>query len=408
MINPKEALKIVLDNALRPKAVEVRIGESLGLISAENVKSEINVPAFNNSAMDGFAVLASDLAKTPKELQVVDEVPAGKTSDKKLDYGQSIKIMTGAPIPKGANCVVPVEDTSVGSGLKPSPTTITINKTYPKGANIRLAGEDISIGDAVIVQGTKISPVHIGLLASLGLADIKIYQPPTVAILSTGSELTDLDTVSAPGQINDSNSWTLASLVAQLGAYPERIGIAKDDFEETKAMIELGLKSDILITSGGVSVGEYDFVKDVLKDLGATQLFWSVAQKPGKPLAYWMVGGKPVFGLPGNPVAVMMCFELYVRPLILKTMGFKQLQRPLVKAKLAKDIKKKTGRYNYIRVSLKIKEGQVHAIPTGPQGSGILSSMVADGLVVANKDVGKLPAGQTVEVMLLKPWEEIC
>jgi len=305
--------------------------------------------------------------------------------------------MTGAPLPEGFDTVVQVEDTEKdGEGVK-------IFSFPGKGKNIRLAGEDVKAGTRILEEGALLRPAHIGMLASVRRSWVSVYQQPRVAILSTGDELLDVDDPWEEGKIVNSNSYSLASLVAECGGLPLQLGIARDRSEDLSGKIKQGLVADLLLTSGGVSVGDYDLVKKMLDEMGQMN-FWKVAMRPGQPLAFGMISGKPLFGLPGNPVSSMVSFEQFVRPSILKMSGHRDLFRPALTAILREDISKRAGLVHFIRCSLMAQGGKVLASTTGEQGSGILSSMVkAQGLIVLPREQTLARAGEEVKVILLDP-----
>src|SRR4030042_3348931 len=277
--------------------------------------------------MDGYALKFEDGQKAspdhPIRLEVIEDLPAGFISKKKLERGKAIRIMTGAPIPNGADTVIPVEETKKEDGF------VLILKAAALGENIRKSGEDVKKGDRVIFKGDTIRPPEAGMLASVRRSFVSVYQRPLVAILCTGDELVDVDGGLVEVKIISSNSYTLSAQVKDCGAIPVQLGIAKDRKEEIKEKLLQGLRADVLISSAGISVGDYDFVKDVLSDLGMEMVFWKVAMKPGKPLAFGTIRGKPVYGLPGNPVSSMVSFEQFVRPSLLKMTGHRQIFRPV-------------------------------------------------------------------------------
>lgn len=400
MISPEEARAIVLNEVKTLPACEVDILDSLGSVLAEDVVSDMDIPPFDNSAMDGFAVKTSDAKgasrENPVRLKIVDDQPAGRVTDVVVTSGVAVKVMTGAPIPKGADAVIRVEDTQT------SGEWVYILQEVKEGQDIRLAGEDIRKGETVIRSDTVIGPPQIGILASLGRSRVRVVPRPSVAILCTGDELVEIDEPLPMGKIRDSNSYSTAAQVIACGARPVRLGIARDTVESIGTKLREALHCDVIVTTAGVSVGEHDIVKDVLEDFGAELKFWKVAQRPGMPLAFWMFKGKPVFGLPGNPGASMICFEEYVRPAILKMRGRTKLFRPEVEAILTHDIKKKPGRMHYVRVRVERKNGEYYATSAGPQGSGILKTMsLANGLALIPKDAPLMKAGERVKVHLI-------
>lgn len=400
MITVDEALERILSH-IEPLGFEkVSLLETLGRVIAEDVYASRDIPPLDNSAMDGYAVRSEDVEKAlqdhPVRLEVIEDLPAGFVSRKTIGKGQAIRIMTGAPIPRGGDVVVPVENTRKENGA------VSILEALPLGENIRRAGEDVKKGERVISRGDLIRPSEVGMLASVGRASVFVYQRPSVAILCTGDELADVDEELGEGKIISSNSYTLAAQVKDCGAIPIQLGIAKDRKEEIKGKLLQGLRADVLITSAGVSVGDYDFVKDALADLRMEMVFWKVAMQPGRPLAFGTIQGKPVFGLPGNPVSSMVSFEQFVRPSLLKMMGHCQIFRPVVEAALREDIRKKPGRRHFMRAYLFFENGQYSVSLTGDQSSGILKSMVkANALMVIPEDREIVKAGEKVKVQVL-------
>ncbi|MDO8886886.1 gephyrin-like molybdotransferase Glp [Candidatus Oleimmundimicrobium sp.] len=406
MIKPEEALKIILDEVRLQPVEKVNLMDSLGYVLAEDVVSDMNIPPFDNSAMDGFAIIASDTVGASKEspckLKVLGDLKAGDVSDFQVTSGSALKIMTGAPVPQGADSVVKKEDTSLNN------EEVLIYCEAKKGDNVRLTGEDVTEGEKVFPCGLDIRPQEIGLLASLGKSELKIFKPPTIAIISTGDELVEINEPLAPGKIRNSNTYSLTAQVISCGAKPVPLEVARDNMDATRKLIEKGLNiSDILLTTGGVSMGDYDVVKDVLTGLGAELKFWKVAQKPGMPLAFWRLGDKLIFGLPGNPVSTVVCFEEYVRPAILKMMGKNHIFRPEVDAIFEHDLKKKPGRAFFVRVNVRRKNGEFYVSLTGPQGSGILKSMsLANGIAVIPAETTLVKTGDKVKVHLINLPED--
>ncbi|MDO9350859.1 MAG: molybdopterin molybdotransferase MoeA, partial [Deltaproteobacteria bacterium] len=350
MITVEEALEQILSH-IQPLGFEkVSILDALGRVIAEDMIAPRDLPPYDNSGMDGYAVRHEDIQaaseKSPVRLEVIEDLRAGFVSEKKVQKGQAIRIMTGAPIPKGADTVAPVEETERGNGF------VFILKTSFPGGYIRRAGEDVKRGDLVISAGDTIRPSEIGMLASMGRSFVSVYQRPSVAILCTGEELVDVGESLDGVKIVSSNSYTLAAQVRECGAIPIQLGIAKDRKDEIKEKVLQGLRADVFISSAGVSVGDYDFVRDVLKELGVEMIFWKVAMKPGKPVAFWMFDGKPAFSLPGNPVSSMITFEQFVRPSLLKMMGHRQIFRPVIEAVLKEEIRKEPGKRHFIRAKV--------------------------------------------------------
>ncbi|GAK58905.1 molybdenum cofactor synthesis domain protein [Candidatus Vecturithrix granuli] len=401
MISVQEARDIVLAQVKVLGTERKELLASLGRVIAEDVFAPHDVPPHNNSAMDGYAVRSEDTHHASREhpvtLNVIEDLPAGYVSQRYLQTGQAIRIMTGAPIPDGADAVVRVEDTLRGEGEQ-----VLILREVPPLYDLRLAGEDIRQGDLILRQGDLLRPAEIGLLSSLGRSTIQVYQRPQVAILSTGDELLYIDEPLQPGKIYNSNSYSLAALVLDAGAIPIQLGIARDTREDLEQKFLAGARADVIISSGGVSVGDYDLVKEMLKKSGSEMQFWKVCMKPGKPQAFGAIAGKPTFGLPGNPVSSMVSFEVFVRPALLKMMGHTQIYRRVVTATLAEDFRKSDRRKHFVRVALRQENTRYIASTTGDQGSGILRSMAkAKGLMVVDEERMQIQAGESVAVMLL-------
>ncbi len=401
MILVEEALLHILEKISRLGPERIPILQALGRVLAEDIFASRNIPPWDNSAMDGYAVRAEDILGTSKEkpvvLRVLGDLPAGKVFKGQGESGEAVRIMTGAPLPPGFDTVVPVEDTEKDG------EQVRILENPGKGKNIRLSGEDVKSGERILEEGSLLRPAHIGMLASIQRSMVSVYQRPRVAVLSTGDELLEIDEPWEEGKIVNSNSYSLAALVAESGGIPIQLGIAKDRREELTAKIRQGLVADLLLTSGGVSVGDYDLVKEMLNELGQMN-FWKVAMRPGQPLAFGMISEKPLFGLPGNPVSCMVSFEQFVRPSIRKMSGYKDLFRPVLQAILREDISKKAGLAHFIRCRLILEKGKIYATTTGEQGSGILSSMVkAQGLIVLPREQTLARVGEAVKVILLDP-----
>jgi molybdopterin molybdotransferase len=415
MISVEEALEKVLSYVDVLEAEDEYIMDSLGRVLAEDVHSTINIPPLDNAAMDGYAVQAQSTEganpSSPKILRVVGEVAAGYIAKEEVAAGTAIRIMTGAPIPKGADAVVQFEDTDEEkrkAARKPL-NEIGIMRQVEKGTNIRLAGEDIASGSLVLTAGTVLRPQEIGVLASLGREVIRVIRRPEVAILATGDELVDIKEPLPPGKIYNSNTYSLAAQVMRYGGVPKILGIAKDNVKALEDKLKQARDADLLITSAGVSVGEYDVVKDVLARLGEVT-FWTVRMKPGKPLAFGVLtlGKKkiPHLGLPGNPVSSMIAFEQFARPAILKMLGKKDFAKPTVQAKSESRVDNKDRRRIFARVRVTKRDGQYFARLVGPQGSGILTSMAqANGLMIVPEDKPAIEVGDEVQVQMLD-WNE--
>jgi molybdopterin molybdotransferase len=420
MISVEEALEKVLSyvEVLEPERKPIL--DCLGQVLAENVYSTIDIPPLDNSAMDGYALRAKDTRgaseSSPRYLVVVGEVAAGSLPTEEVKPGTAIRIMTGAPLPGGADAVVRFEDTDeVGrKSSRRDLSQIGILCQAKKGLNVRGRGEGIAKGDLILRKGKVLRPQEIGVLASLGRSTALVIRRPIVAILATGDELIGVDQPLAPGKIYDSNNYTIAAEVSRYGGIPKILGIGRDSVQSLTEKINEGLDADMLITSGGVSKGDYDIVKDVLAEHGEVG-FWTVCMKPGKPLAFGVIrkteGGReqkvPHLGLPGNPVSAMVTFEQFARPAILKMMGKKILAKPAIRAIIEDDVMDTDGRRLFARVSVTRRSGQYYASVIGPQGSGILTSMAkANGLAVIPENSKGVKAGDMVEVQMLDWGEE--
>ena len=400
MISVEDALHKILEVFVPLGKEKVNILDSLGRVIGEDIYATRNIPPMDNSAMDGYAVRWEDTRGASREkpaiLNVIEDIPAGTIPKEGVGRGESSRIMTGAPVPDGANAVVRVEDTAKHG------RRVKVFAQAKKGQDIRLAGEDVREGELVISRGDVIRPAEIGMLASLGRSFIMVYQRPIVAVLATGDELVDVDENPNPWQIVSSNSYSLAAQIIDCGGIPLQIGIAKDTREDLVSKFKAALRADIIVSSGGVSVGDYDLVKDVMKEVGNKMQFWRVAMRPGRPLALGSMGGVPMFGLPGNPVSSMVAFEQFVRPSILKMMGHKNLFRRTVKATIREDITKKKGAKHFIRARVEYKNGRFMVTSTGDQGSGILKSMVrANGLIILPENSTSAKKGDEVAVQLI-------
>jgi molybdopterin molybdotransferase len=416
MISVEDALEQILPKFHVLETQEVELFEALDRVLAEDIYSNINVPPFANSAMDGYAVRSADVVAASREhpvrLHVIGNLAAGYTTVQRVETGTAIRIMTGAPLPDGSDAVVRFEDTSeaaVGgavskkSGGRPE---IDIFCGARSQENVRPLGEDIREGELALARGTVIRPAEVGVLATLGRAKLQVIRRPRVAILATGDELVDIDEPLAPGKIRNSNEYSVTALVLRYGGVPVRLGIARDNIADLTAKIKAGLaqKVDLFITSAGVSVGDYDVVKDVLNREGQMH-FWQVRMKPGKPLAFGEIAGVPLLGLPGNPVSTMVSFEQFARPALLKMQGKTRWVKPTIEAVLEDDVEN-SGRRGYIRVILRKGPAGWSAQVTGGQGSGVLTSMSkATGLAIIPEDLAGKKAGERVQVQVLD-WPE--
>lgn len=375
----------------------VLLEQSLGRVLAEDIIATRDLPPYDVSAMDGFAVQSSDLAASPVTLEIIEDIKAGDMPVKTVQAGQCSRIMTGAPMPKGADAVIRVEDTS-----EISDTRVEIAVPVKAGHDVRPQGENMRCGEVVLKAGTEITPGVIGVLATVKAAKIPAYRRPRVAILSTGNELEGINDPVDPNKIPDSNTYALMAQVQAAGITPVLLGIARDDPAELEHYLKLGLEYDVLLVSGGTSVGVHDYVRPTIEGLGVAMKFWRVAMKPGHPLAFGTTDKTAVFGLPGNPVSSMVCFEEFVSPALRRMTGNPRLFRRTVTARLAHAVKMRPGRTEFVRVQLSADESGYLASSTGTQSSGVLLSMaLADALLVLPADCTGLAAGSQVTVQLL-------
>ena len=396
MLTVGEALARVCEATPVLGPERVPLAAALGRVAAEDVCSTRAVPTAPNSAMDGYAVRHVDLAGLPARLRVAAVEPAGVVVEAPLAPGTAVKLFTGSVVPAGADTVVRIEDTAEEDGA------VVVRLAPPRGADIRAAGEDIRPGQRVLAAGTAIGPADVGVLASVGRATLLVHQRPRVAILSTGTELVELEETPGPGQVVNSNAYTLAAAVREAGAEPVVLPIVRDRPEDIRALLAQALGADVVLSSGGVSVGDLDFVKGALAALGVEQLFWKVAQKPGKPLAFGRLGARLVFGLPGNPVSALVCFYLYVRPALRRLQGHRRLHLPVVEATLARSVRKAVGLTEFVRVRLADGPAGPVATAVASQSSGVLSAMGAGaGLLVGPPELGELAGGARYPVIVL-------
>lgn len=409
LLNVDTAIENILKTINTLPAEYVDLPKSLGRVLADNITSPIDLPAFRNSAMDGYAVVASDTleaeADKPIYLPLVMDIPAGKVAPAPLQPGQAARIMTGAPIPEGATAVIPVEDTNTPwdrSDDGTLPEYVSLRKSVTENTNIRPVGENIRKGSMVLEKGTVIRAAEIGILASLGHVQIPVIVRPKVAILSTGDELAAIDQPLKPGQIRDVNSYTLSALVTSYGGEAVVLPIARDRLSAIRELFNNALshKPDLIISSAGVSVGAADLIRSVLNELGEIN-FWRINIRPGKPLAYGQIRNIPFFGLPGNPVSAMVTFEVLVRPALFKMMGQSD-QRTELTVKVGEEIHS-DGRRSYLRVMLKEIDGSLVAYQTGTQSSGALLSMVlADALLIIPEGTKYVQSGSTLRARILR------
>lgn len=397
MLSVSEALNKIMDNLPAPRIIEVALIDALGYVITEDVFADIDLPPFDKSMMDGYAVRSEDLKRTPVELEVIEVVPAGQSPRHDLKPGKAIKIMTGAPIPIGADAVIMVENTA-GSSAR----MVNCLKGVRPAENIAFHGEDLKANEKVVAAGTTLMPQHIALLAAVGKVRVSVYRKPTIAILSTGDELVEVAVKPQAAQIRNSNTYSLWAQVRQMGFEVNSLGIVRDEPVKLAAKITEGLKSDILIMSGGVSVGDFDIVEDTLRKLGCEIVFERVAVKPGKPLTFCKTAQCRVFGLPGNPVSVFVATEVFIRPALAAMTGNSRLRNPMVKARLAAPYKKTSDRQQYITAYCTVVDAGWSVAPIAGHGSADLVALSkANAFLVVPPDHPPMDAGELVEVMLL-------
>ncbi len=409
LLSVDAALERVLEYISRLNAETIHLTQALGRVLAADVYAQENLPPFANSSMDGFAVRAEDVKNAtqivPIRLSVSMDIPAGSTADQYLNAGECARIMTGAPMPAGADAIVPVESTDIKwvSGQNDSlPTHVQIFRNVKSGDYVRPAGEDVEAGQLVLASGIVLRAPEIGILAALGHAQITVYRRPRAAIVSTGDELVEIDQPLSPGKIRNSNSYSLAALVSTYGGEPISIPTGRDTLEDVRRCFHEALdhKADIILSSAGVSVGAFDVVRTVLDELGEIN-FWRINLRPGKPLAFGHIQNTPFFGLPGNPVSALVTFDVFVRPALLK-LGNRPDYSPTIEAILAEDLQS-DGRRSYLRVKLTRENGKFVARTTGTQSSGALTSMVmADGLLIVPEGITNASAGDIFSVRVLR------
>ncbi|MFK5927422.1 MAG: molybdopterin molybdotransferase MoeA [Desulfuromusa sp.] len=391
-----EARQQILDNVPTLEIEKVVLFDAAGRAVAEDIIANQPLPCFNNSAMDGYAVRVEDCT-SGTVLPVAGYLPAGEVSTDTAKPGTAVKIMTGAPVPQGADAVIPLEN------CQEEQQKITILQTVKKGDHIRWTGEDIRPGDLVIPAGTLLRPAEISLLASLRQATVPVHRRVRVAILATGDELQEIDELSFKGGVVNSNSWALAAAVQEIGATPLILGIARDNLTDLREKITAGLQADVFITSAGVSFGDRDLVREVLAEFAVKEIFWKLKIKPGHPTAFGMHGNTPVFSLPGNPVSTLLTFEEFVRPALLKMMGHRNVLKTLYRATLTEPIKKKKGRLQILRVAVTIdQEGEMLVSSAGDQNTGILRTLVdAQGIALLAAERDFFAAGEKIDIHFL-------
>jgi molybdopterin molybdotransferase len=405
MISVEEALERILAEISPLTVTQVPLPESLGLVLAEDVIAQEDIPPFANSAMDGFALLSQDSQPRggqPPRLRVTGGVAAGYVADHAVEPGTAMRIMTGAPVPPGADTVIQVELTRSDS---PDSEWVEIQQAVEPGNNIRPAGEDMRHGQTVLLRGTEIGPWEIGVLATLGWASVPVIRRPRVAVLGTGDEVIDVDEPLRPGKIRNSNSYLLEAAVQRAGAESQRLGVARDTVESLREKFTEAIRCDLIITSGGVSVGEFDLVKNIMTEQGEIH-FWRINMRPGKPVAFGHIGGVPLLGLPGNPVSAAVTFELFGRPVIRKMSGHTHLARPQVNVIVEDGVSDLAMRRHYVRARVEWRDGRFIAHTTGNQGSNIMTSLLnANALVIVPEGGTEVHPGDTAKAIMLD-WPE--
>ncbi len=383
------AQRAILDSVqqLAPEVVTLTAG--LGRILAEEIRAPWDLPFTDNSAMDGYAFCWS--AALPESLCVCGYLPAGGEMNEMVPAGQAVKIMTGAPLPPGCDTVIPVEDVLQEGG------EVRFRKTVKRGDNVRNGGEDIQRGELALKAGVIIGPPEVAMLAALGRRTVRVFRRARVAVLSTGDELLDAGSMLVPGKVINSNGYCLAAQIMAAGAEPIVIGTARDDMDDTRRKMAEGLQADCLVTSGGVSMGDRDYVKEVIAGMGGDIRFWRVAIKPGKPMAFALVDGKPIFSLPGNPVSVFVSFEQFVRPGLLRMMGHRRLFRPILKAVTDEPLCNKGKRPHLVRGVVRLDAGRYQVTSTGSQSSSRISSLL--NCIVLSPE-SNYPPGTEVDVQI--------
>lgn len=398
-----EAAGRILLDVRRQPALRIPLDDALGGVLAEDAVSPLDIPAWTNSAMDGYAARGEDVRgasdRRPVRLKVVEHLPAGHFPTRAIGTGECARIFTGAPLPEGADSVIRQEDTDEGT------ETVTILKDRDVGVNTRRVGEDIRKGSTVLTAGIELGPAQLGVLASLAVAHPLVYRRPRVAILGSGDEIVDVDQpeeILSGRKIASSNTHTLVALVRQSGGEPVNLGIAADSRESLREHLSRALDCDLLVTTAGISVGEHDYVRAVLDDLGATQRFWKLRMRPGAPVGFGLVGEMPWIGLPGNPVSTMVTYELFVRPAIRKMMGHRHTFRRSVPVRMAEPISLKPKLQHFLRGIVTEGPQGPEARLTGPQGSGILTSMArANALLVIPEGQHETAVGTMVQALVL-------
>jgi len=411
MISVEEARTRILKHITSLPTIPVPLSEAIGLVLARDVIAQENIPPFANSAMDGFALKSQDSQPRegkPARLRIIGEVAAGYVAQQVVIPGTALRIMTGAPLPEGADTVIQIELTQAVPASDPraqEPQVDILSEVAP-GNNIRLAGEDMQRGQTVLTAGTEIGPWEIGILATLGWATVPVIRRARVAILGTGDEIIDVDQPLQPGKIRNSNSYLIEAAVRRAGAEPVRLGVARDTLASLREKFSQAVTCDLIITSGGVSVGDFDLVKQVLTEEGQME-FWRINMRPGKPVAFGHIGSVPLIGLPGNPVSTAVTFELFARPVIRKMQGQQRIIKPQAPVVVEQGIPDRASRRHYVRAHVEWQQGHLVAHPTGNQGSHIMTSLRnANALVIVPENGESIPPGGTAMAIMLD-WPEV-
>ena len=402
-LSAREAALRILENIRQQPALRVPLDDALGSVLAQDVASPLDIPAWTNSAMDGYATRAADVRgasdATPVRLRVVEEIPAGHFPARVIGAGECARIFTGAPLPEGSDGVVRQEDTDEGREV------VTIYKDRDAGANLRHIGEDVRRGTVVLEAGALLGAAELGVLASLAVAHPLVHRRPRVAIMGSGDEIVDVDQpeeILSGRKIASSNTHTLIALVRLTGGEPVNLGVARDTRESFRDHLAAARENDLLVTTAGISVGEHDFVRPVLEEMGATQKFWKLRMRPGAPVGFGLLGDVPWIGLPGNPVSTMVTFELFVRPALRRMCGHARPFRRSIQVTMAEPVTLRPRLQHFLRGIVSDGHAGPEARLTGPQGSGILTSMVkANALLVIPEGQFETPAGMQVTAILL-------
>jgi molybdopterin molybdotransferase len=400
-LRPTDAAVAILNEMTPLPSEPVPLRLALGRVLAETVDAPFDLPQWDNSAMDGYAVRSADIkADEPTRLTIVEDIPAGAFPTRALGAGECARIFTGAPIPEAADCVIRQEDAT-----RLDARTVQINDVRDVGRNVRRRGEDVHRGTAVLPSGTALRPAQIGVLASVACSEPIVHRRPRVAVLGTGDEVADLSersAILAGRKIASSNTYTMLAMADAAGAETIDLGIVPDDPDAIRARLTDAAGADLLVTSGGMSVGEHDHLRSLLEEDGTELLFWRLRMRPGAPVGFGRYRGTPWIGLPGNPVSTMVTFELFVRPAIRKLMGYRQFFRRTTPARVGEHIVTHADLQHFLRVTLTMEDGTLTARTTGAQGSGILTSMVkADALLIVPEDRRQIAAGELLEVIRL-------